>query len=180
MTQFLTDATIEAGYDNTDPVQSNFFNYILFGIAILSGLVLVLMRLFCWKIQKVKSCIMKLYEKLFFNFFLRTAFETFLETTLVYMIKFHDIGFSSGMDATSSSVAIASLAALILFSISLPVFLTCKKDQLRTPGFITKYGSLVKDLRDENFSTRFFYTLFTLRRLMVAALIVFMMDRPWL
>ena len=34
-------------------------------------------------------------------------------------------------------------------------------------------------MRAENVSTRFFYMLFTLRRLMIAFLIVFMADKSW-
>ena len=175
----MSDATIEAGYDSSDPVKGNLFNFILIGSGALIGIVLLLLRVCCWRTRIVKSCLTKLYEKLFFNFFLRTSFEIYLEISVVYMIKMHDPSFNSFYDTLNTSLSIASLSGLLIFSLFIPVFLTCKKNQFKTPGFITKYGSLIQDMRAENVSTRFFFMLFTLRRLMIAGLIVFMADKSW-
>ena len=175
----MSDATIDAGYDSSDPVKGNLLNNIIIGSGVLVGIVLLAMRMCCYKRQLVRSCMTKVYQKLFFNFFLRTSFEIYLEVTLVYMIKMHDPSFDSDYETFNTSLSIASLSGLFLFSLLIPIFLTCKKDQFKTPGFIIKYGSLIQDMRAENVSTRFFYMLFTLRRLIVAALIVFMADKSW-
>ena len=124
----MSDATIDAGYDSSDPVKGNIFNYILIGFGVLIGILLLVLRLCFWKSQKVKSCLTKIYQKLFFNFFLRTSFEIYLETSVVYMIKMHDPNFDSFYDTLSTSLSIASISGLLLFSLFIPVFLTCKKN----------------------------------------------------
>lgn len=140
---FLSDTTIEAGYDSSDSISGNILTYMLLGAGLAIGLLLLVLRLCCWKSERVRKCITKIKESLFFNFFLRTTFETFLETSVVYMIKMHDIDYESGYEMVNSSVSLVSVALLILFSLSIPIFLSCKGSQLKTPDFIKKYGALV-------------------------------------
>ena len=176
---FLSDLTVEAGYDSSDIVSSNMLTYILLGAGVAIGIILLMMRLCCWKSRRIRSCLIKVHQSIFFNFFLRTTFETVLETSIICMITMHDFDFETGYKLANSSISIASIGGLVVFSLSIPIFLTCKRSQFKTPGFITKYGALIQDLRHENFSTRFFFTFFMVRRLMIAALIVFMTKRPW-
>ena len=137
------------------------------------------MRMCCWKSTNVRSCLTKLYRSLFFNFFIRTAFETLLETSVICMIKLHVIDYGSGYETVNSTLALVSVGGLTLFCLVIPIFLTCKSDQFETPEFIAKYGALIQDLRHTNVSTRFFYMFFMARRLSLAALIVFLTKRSY-
>ena len=112
-------------------------------------------------------------QKIFFNFFIRLSYETLIEVSLTAMVVFYDIRWDTQYQVCDSLVAMCTIAAFIIFAVSIPIFLTCKSDQLASKQFQQKYGSLVLDLRIKNTSVRFYYMLFVLRRLSLSALIVF-------
>ena len=127
-TEFLNDRAIEAGYENSDVFEKSVFNYILIGSGLLIGLLILVLGLCCWKNPRVKSCLKNLYNAIFFNFFIRTALETILETAVIYMIKIHDLSSRSSYDTLNTVLALTFLSFLTIFVIILPIFLTCKRD----------------------------------------------------
>lgn len=69
---------------------------------------------------------------------------------------------------------------MALFCVFTPLFLHVKRNQLKDADFNSKFGSLVQDLRKDNsFGVRFYFSMFMLRRLLFASLILYMVDRPW-
>ena len=94
------------------------------------------------------------------------------------MIKLYVLGTNNWFESFSSVYSIATLCTVGLLAFLVPVFLTCKKKDLKEPDFIAKYGSLTMDLRVQNVSIRFFNTLFLLRRVLLSALIVYCKFYP--
>ena len=94
------------------------------------------------------------------------------------MIKLFTLDTSNAFESASSVYSISVLSIVGLMALLLPVFLTCKKKDLKEPDFIAKYGSLTMDLKAQNVSIRFFNTLFLLRRVLLSALIVYCKFYP--
>ena len=137
------------------------------------------MRLACSRFNCVKKCLDYIWRAIFWNFILRTALETFLEFSLVIMIKMYAINAESWFELAGSIFAITVLTLLTLFYVLLPLFLHCKKDVLDEPDFISKYGTLMQDLKTNEKAARFYYAMFMFRRQIFSVLIVFMTKFPW-
>ena len=172
--------TIDAGYDQSEVVRSSILNYIMYAVALAAAVFLVLLRIFCWKVSCVKNLMTKIWNKLFFNFFIRSTVETFLELAINNMIKMYALNWADWYQTLDSSIGVGSLVAITVLALFIPVFLTCKRNQLNTDAFKIRYGSLTQDMRTKNASIRFFFCFFMLRRLIIASLIVFSTARPWL
>ena len=116
---------------------------------------------------------------MFWNLIIRSIIETYLELQVVLLIKTYAINANSWYEVAGSIYAILALTVLTIFSLLVPLFLHCKRDVLSTPDFTSKYGSLVQDLRTNVPASRFYYTLFMLRRQIFTVLIVFVASFPW-
>ena len=141
--EVLSESTIDAGYDTTNVVQSSFLNLILLSSIIGAVILIILLRLFCFKVAKVKSCLDKIWRMIFWNFIIRTLLETYLEVAIVNMIKIYAINDQSWFETSGSAYCLFILAVLTLFCLFTPVFLHCKRNDFKKPEFIGKYGSLV-------------------------------------
>ena len=95
------------------------------------------------------------------------------------MIKMYVINADSWFEVAGSIFAITALTLLTFFYVLLPLFLHCKKDVLNEPDFISKYGTLMQDLKTNEKAVRFYYAMFMFRRQIFAILIVFMIEFPW-
>ena len=126
--EFLNDRAKEAGYENADNFEKNVLNNLLLVSGVIIGLLIFILRMCCWRVQRVRSCLTGLLSAIFFNFFIRLVFETFLETAVIYMIKMHDISNESSYDTLNTVLALACLGCLTLFTFSIPIFLSCKRD----------------------------------------------------
>ena len=69
--------------------------------------------------------------------------ETFLEVSLVNLIRLYAIDFSSWYESLSTIFSCVALSFSGLFIILAPIFLWIKKKDLTDPLFVSKFGSLV-------------------------------------
>ena len=91
----------------------------------------------------------------------------------------HAMNASTWYEIIGSIFAILMLSLMTYFCIMTPVLLFKKKDVLKDPVFIAKYGSLMQDMNTEDSGVRYYYMAFMIRRLIFSSLIVFMVHRPW-
>ena len=79
-----------------------------------------------------------------------------------------------------SSSTIACLIMIPLTPIIIYKFLRKNEDDLRTEEFITAYGALTADLRTQDRGALLYHSIFTLRRLAFAIIIVVVYYYNWL
>lgn len=116
---------------------------------------------------------------MFWNFVIRLTLEKYLEMSMLLMIKMYAINLESWFEVTGSMFSIVLLTLMTLFNLLVPVFLHCKKSVFKEPEFISKYGSLVADLKVNELAARLYYMMFMLRRQIFTVLIVYVAKRPW-
>jgi len=102
-----------------------------------------------------------------------------LEVSIKNMIKMYILSNQSTYEWIDSTTAIGTLCVFILFALLVPVFLTCKRNELSKPEFAAKYGSLTEQLNTKKVSIRFYYSLFAARRIILSAMIVFLTQWPF-
>ena len=175
----LSDSTIEAGYDSANIVNSNLLNLILLSLVVLVVVIIIILRIFCFKVQWVKNCLIKIWRMIFWNLIIRTVLETYLEVSLVNMIKMYAINDESWFETAGSTYSISILAGMTLFCLLTPVFLIKKQAQFKNGNFISKYGALTQDMKTREKSVLFYHTFFMTRRLCFSVLIVYLAKRPW-
>ena len=176
----LSESTIEAGYDSADAVLNNIFSLVLVCFIVFCTVVILLLRLLCFKVERVKLCLNSIWRMIFWNFIIRSTMETYLELCLVNMIRMYAINFSSWYEVFGSSYAILILTLLTLFSLLSPVFLLRRRDEfeLNDETFIKKFGSLAQELNSEKQSAKFYAMCFMLRRLCLASILVYLPKHP--
>ena len=123
----LSDTTIDAGYDGSNVINGTIFNLITMGVIIVVFLILILMRIFCYKFACIKNLFQKLWRKIFWNTFIRSILETSLELCITHMIKLYTLKESNWFESLTSTYSISTLCTIGLLALLLPVFLYCKK-----------------------------------------------------
>lgn len=154
----LSDSTIDAGYDSANSATNNALNLILLSSIICLVILGVILRLLCYKFQRVRNFLQKLKRAIFWNFILRFVLEAYLEISLANLIKLHAISDKTWFEAATSTYSISVLALMALFCLLTPVFLHKKADQLEEPEFVSKYGALTLDMKTKLTATKFFQT----------------------
>lgn len=175
----LSDATIEAGYDSTNNMQGSLLNLIMGSVVVLVVIIVVILRIFCFKVECIKAFLSKIWRFFFWNFVIRTILETYLEMSLNNMIKLYALNTETWFETLGSGFSIAILGVMAVFPIFAPIFLKKKRDVLKEPEFISKYGALMQDLRTNSRPIHYYQTFFMLRRLIFAMMIVFASRYPW-
>ena len=175
----LSDSTIDAGYDSTNILLGCTLNLLIFAMVLLISLLVIILRLVCSRFNWVKQCLQKIWRTMFWNFVIRSTLEKYLEMSLLLMIKMYAINLENWFEVTGSMFSIVVLTLMTLFNLLVPIFLHCKRSAFKEPEFISKYGSLVADLRVNELAARLYYMMFMLRRQIFTLLIVYVAKRPW-
>ena len=175
----LSKTMIKEGIAESNVVENNILNYIVYGGCAATLIMLVLLRVFCFKFRWVKNCLDKIWRAIIWNMVLRVLIETCMENSVVNMIRMHSINTKTWFESVTTSLAFAWLIVLGLFGILVPLFLYKKRNSLNTKEFTKKYGSLTENLKTKSYMARFFYTFYVLRRMIVALVLVFLVPYPW-
>ena len=175
----LSDSTIEAGYESSNVVTSTIFTLLILACTLAICILVIILRLFCFKVDWVNKALKWLWRKIFWNFIIRTVLEMYLELSLKMGIKLYSLNYSNWFETTNSMTSVISLVLLCLFGLLTPVFLTCKKNQLNSDAFKQKYSSLTHEMRLNSLATRFYFMFFMMRRIALTALIIFLPSKPW-
>ena len=170
---------IEEGIAESNVVENNILNYIVYGACAATLILLVLIRVFCFKFRWVKNCLDKIWRAIIWNMVLRVLIETCMENSVVNMIRMHSINTKTWFESATTALAFTWLIVLGLFGILVPVFLYKKRNSLTSKEFTKKYGSLTENLKTKSSLARFFYTFYVLRRMLVAVVLVFLVPYPW-
>ena len=133
----------------------------------------------CSKESKLRRCIGVIHGYLFWNFFITTSLELALEKAIHASIRLYVINYDTWWEGTSSGYAISELVFMALFAIFAPVFLYYKRDVLDTDAFKKRFGAMIDSMDTRRAGPRFHISLFFIRRLIFAAVIVFLPRYPW-
>lgn len=143
----LSEATVEAGYDSANSVQGSILNLIMGALIVVGAIIIIILRIFCFKVDCIKNCLLKIWRAIFWNTIIRTLLETYLEMALANLIKMYAINDSSWFELLGSSYSIFILFVLSTFIFIVPILLYKKRNQLKTQDFTSKYGALMQELR---------------------------------
>ena len=132
---YLSESTIEAGYDSSNAVLNNFFNFILISVVLAVFILIGILRIICYRVTKVSRCLHSIWRKIFWNFIIRSTLETFLELCLTNMIKMFVLDYSTWYEIFGTCWAITVLVLLALFSFTTPLFLYNKRNRLDESAF---------------------------------------------
>ena len=105
--------------------------------------------------------------------------ETALEMALAMMILFYAVSFEDWYSGVSTVVLFAEVTFMALLLVLIPIFLSYQKKVLRRTKFKKKYGSLMLALKTKGFSPKLYQSFFLGRRIVLAILIVFADDTPF-
>lgn len=175
----LSESTIAAGYEDSNNVLNSLLNLTIICAVLVIAILVTLCTLIFKRVKCCKSCLDRIWRKIFFNFIIRTMLETFLEMAIINMIRMYAVDSSNWYEALGSVIAVGILAICMIFSLLVPVFLYFKRNHLNDESFIAKFGSLTENMNTSSISMRFYFLAFTLRRLLFAALIIYSVKKPW-
>ena len=148
-------------------------------VAIIAGMLLLVLRCCFNRVASIKQFFQKLWRSLFWNFFIRMLLESYLELAMNNWIRILVRDNSTWWESASTYFAFTLLSFMTLAGLLTPLFIHCKKSQLKTESFISKYGALTDQLRVEMPSTKYYQMFFMLRRLTFAMIVIFMPKTPW-
>ena len=140
--EVLSESTIEAGYESSNVVTSTILILLILACVIVICVLVVILRIFCFKVKWVNKILRWVWRKIFWNFIIRTVLEMYLELAIKMAIKVYSLHYTNWFETTNSVTSIVSLSLMGAFAVLTPVFLTCKKDQLKSEAFKAKFSSL--------------------------------------
>ena len=177
--KYLSKSMIEAGYGEVNIIVNSAFNYIIYSSVAALIIVLIFLRLFFFKAEKVKKCLIKVWRTIFWNMILRVLIETCMEQSVTNLIRMYSINDETWFETSTSTLAIGWLSVLGLLSIIIPVLLTKNKSKVDSVEFKAKYGSIMQGLNMKKPMSRYVYTFYILRRILIGAILVFTVRYPW-
>ena len=121
-----------------------------------------------------------LNKKLFFNLFLRTIMEGYLNFCITSFISMNKLSYSNTGDILDSLFAIILLTIVGVFPIFTVAFLYFHKKKLRNENFKVRFDSLYDNVVVEKDNALLFSTFFITRRLFYAVTISFIGNYVYL
>ena len=114
-------------------------------------------------------------KKLYWNFLISLAFESYILVAMCALINLQQLGWDNFGASTSSLSTLIALVAVVGLPIFVGVFLYCKWDKLKDKEVIEKFGVMYEDLDlDQGRWVASVPLVFILRRLHLCMIIMFM------
>lgn len=164
------------GFEQTDPIQN--LQIMFFAILALFALPVILRTfwlLFIWS-STVKKLVTHLEGLIYWNLYLRVMFEVFLECGIASMIRMKTLSFKTISASFHSYFAIGMLATLLLFLLSISLFLATNKIDIRSSKFQKRYGELTSNLSHRYKDAQLSPIFFLLRRLIFSSIVVYLIE----
>lgn len=130
--------------------------------------------------KKIKALIEKLRKKFVFNFYFRTFIAGYLAFQVAAFTNLKSLSFKSTADVISSIIAINTAIFGIIFPFASFLFIKKNRKKMGEEIFDSFYGTLWLGLDLKRTMSVYYNCLFTFRRLLFAAIVVFMGGYPFL
>ena len=168
------------GFDTSNPL-SNMLGTPILVIAGLAGtLLLALAARLCFSTVTLKKYVMKIKNIVVWNAIIRYWLEDYITISIASLIKLYALDFTNWYESIMSSSALASIVAVGATPFIIWIFLYKKFEEVSTPAFNQKYGSLTNGLNFNEKEPMLYHVAFTFRRLVLAILIVVIPHYSWL
>ena len=144
---YLTESFLDFQFDSSGPIrnlQVMFLAMLL--LAAIPIVLLVLRAVFFWS-KKVKSCIIFVKDKIFFNAYLRFGLEAYLELSLSSILRFRNFTFGTSSENFHSIFAMILFAGVLAYLAFSLFFLQSRHMILDTKEARNRYGALYLGLK---------------------------------
>ena len=162
--------------DSTDVLK----NLQMFSLVILALLVLPLLLLLAWaclyKSSRGMRVIKRISDALFFSVYIRFVLEAFLELSIVSLMRFRNFQFDTSSGAFNSTLSMVLMALLSVFLLATFMTLGFKGHIVGSSEFQRRMGELTLGLRLKNSKALLYPSLFMLRRLLYAVVLVYCLQ----
>ena len=118
----LSDTMRDLGYDSSDPIRNLQIMFIFMAILLFYPLTVGVLRLIFFWSSKCMKWQTKFRRVVYFNLYIRFAFEAYLEVSLTALIRLQNLKFGSYSDNFNSIFAIVLLVSALSF-----MLVTCVK-----------------------------------------------------
>ena len=118
-------------------------------------------------------------EQIYWNLYLRFGLEGFLELSLVSLCRIRVASIATRDDVILTAFAFIMYSLLVFFMVYSGLFLHQNHHMINQKQFKNRYGALSEGLNETDKTLMFFPTIFMLRRLSVAFIIVYMQDKSF-
>ena len=115
-------------------------------------------------------------KKLYWNLYLRFFLETFLELAISGFVRVKVFRITNVTETLLTMFAVLLLLILVSYMIGSKVFLNRKFDIIKTQSFKDRYGALTLGLYHRDRSAMYYPSVFMLRRFLLAALFVLLVN----
>ena len=143
-------------------------------------LIVLLLRLVCFSSAAMKAAATKIKKIVVWNAFIRYWLLEYTTIAIASLLKLYALDFANWYEAAMSGGALAGIVAVAATPFLIGAFLYKKHEQVPTPEFAQKYGSLTADLQVHDKAAMLYHVAFTLRRAALAVLIVVVPHYNWL
>ena len=103
----MSDTTINAGYNSSNVIKGSILNFMILGVIVAVLPILIFMRIFCYKVARIRNLFTAVWRKIFWNTFIRAILETSLELCITHMIKLYVLDASNRFESLSSAYSIS-------------------------------------------------------------------------
>ena len=141
------------------------------------GTLIPLVRIIVMKYPIHLRRVDKVIEVVFFKTILRGVIEGYLEFLIGALLNLTSMEFGNNSQRFNTIFAIVMVIGTILFPFGATVFFIRYKGRFMEPNIEKRAGSLYENLRLEG-PPVYYHVFFTLRRLILAIVIVFLNDSP--
>jgi len=125
-------------------------------IVILIVFLVLVFWLLCRKSQKVRTCLSGIWRKIFWNTIIRSTLETSIEVAIASMVKTYAMNTDTAFEVFSSVFTIYQIALISGLAVGIPIFLHCKRKELKRKQFVAKYGSLTLNMKKRDFAPKLY------------------------
>lgn len=168
------------GYKSTN-LLSNMGTFFI-ALAFILGLVvlIIIMRFMIKKFERVRKVYEWLNKKLFFNLFLRTVMEGYLNFCISAFLAISKLSFDTADQIIDSIIGLLMLLLISVFPIFTLAFLYYNRLKLENPDFKVRWDSLYDSVVVEKNYAILLCTFFVLRRLIYAVTLCYLQNHTYL
>ena len=148
---------------------------VFFGIAfavIFVILVICIKKLFT-KSKFVQKIVLLCYDKMCFNFFIRSFIAGYLVWALSCFKNIQDLDFSSPINGSSSVLAIIATFVCCCAPVLTTIFILKNINSIHEPKIANRIGTIYAGTKKNDLMAALFNVIFVTRRLFLASVIVF-------
>ena len=175
----VTDSFADYGYETSGPMHNLQVALLIFLFLLFFPLLSFLMKyLFFWSIR-CANLVNRINRMIMFNTYARIGLETYLELSIVALLRLKQFNFDSYNEIYHSVFAGAILFLIVAYMLFSLAFLQARFKNLALPEYQERIGDLYLGIRVGDRYALLFPFFFMLRRILYAALLVNWSERNY-